>query len=208
VADICNHAAMNPRRLLFSVVAGCCFSGFPLLADDSTPPFSFGTQYSADETITTKDGTVTTMKIYADDGKVRSETTAGGMQMVSIIRPDQEKMYTVMVAQKMVMQMPLTASHVSNDGATINGSRFQDVGTDTVDGVACTKYKVTTKDNQVFYYWVDPARKVPVKMMAEDGSMTAQWKDYQAGPQDASLFEPPSDFKVMALPGAAPGGGQ
>jgi hypothetical protein len=88
---------------------------------------------------------------------------------------------------------------------TFNDSKFETVGPDTIDGVACTKYKMTTKDNKVLFWWVNMATKAPVKVTSDDGSFTILWKNYKAGPQDAALFEPPTDYQVMAMPDAPSG---
>jgi len=163
--------------------------------------------------ITTDKGQNIMQKMYSDNGKVRMELSMQGMQMVMIVRPDLQKVYSVMVAQKMVMEMPYDAEKYKKMMVASSGpqGKIEVVGPDTVEGVVCTKYKVTSeKNNKVFLFWVDVANKAPVKMMAEDNSVTMVWKNYKAGPQDAALFDPPADYKVMtmpAMPGGAPGGG-
>jgi len=207
---------MKPSRLFLLVVAGCCLlRPEPLFAQtpDVVSPFGSNKQFSADTVITTDKGQTVTQKIYSDSGKMRTEMSMNGMQVVSIVRPDQQKVYAVMVAQKMVMEMPYDAEKYKKLTVASSGpqGKYEVVGPDTVDGVACTKYKVTDdKDNKVFFFWVDATTKTPVKMMAEDNSVTILWKNYKAGPQDAALFMPPPDYKVMnmpGMPGGMPGGG-
>ncbi|HEY0256291.1 MAG TPA: DUF4412 domain-containing protein [Candidatus Methylacidiphilales bacterium] len=176
----------------------------PLPADDTVSPFAPNKQFSADQIVTT--GTTSmTSKVFSDNGKIRTEMNTSGMQIVSIVRPDLQKVYSVMVAQKMVMEMPYDPAKFSQQ-MTSSGpeGKFESIGSDTVDGVACTKYKITSKDNKVSFMWVDAAKKTPVKLAAEDNSYTILWKNYKVGPQDASLFEPPADFQVMKMPAAAP----
>jgi outer membrane lipoprotein-sorting protein len=198
---------MNPSRFLLLVVAGgCLLASSPLSAQDPLPPFELNKQYNAEMTITPKDGQAMMQKIYSDDGKVRTEMSVSGMQMVSIIRPDQKKIYSVMPAQKMVTEMAYDAGKTPMAGTSLPGSKFEVVGPDTVDGVACTKYKETGKDNKVAFLWVDTANKALVKMVPEDGSVTIIWKNYVVGPQDAALFEPPAGYQVLTMP-AMPGGG-
>jgi outer membrane lipoprotein-sorting protein len=184
----------------------CCFLlSKPLAADNATPPFAMNKQFSAEQVVTSG-GTTMTNKIFSDNGKVRTEMSTGGMQMVSIVRPDLQKVYSVMVAQKMVMEMPYNPNKFGQQltGAGAD-SKFESAGPDTVDGVACTKYKITSKDNKVSFMWIDAAKKTPVKLAAEDNSYSVLWKNYKVGPQDALLFEPPADYQVMKMPGA-PGG--
>ncbi len=51
-------------------------------------------------------------------------------------------------------------------------------------------------------------------MAAEDGKFTIVWKNFQSGPQDPALFEPPADYQKIAMPpipgmpGGAPGAAQ
>jgi hypothetical protein len=190
------------RFLLILVAGGCLMNGRLAWADDAAPPMA--KQYSADMVITAQAHPMNS-KIFKDNDKIRTEMNAQGMQMVSIIRPDQLKMYNVMVAQKMVMVIPLDPERAKKIAAA-NGTegKFDLIGPDTVDGVACTKYKVTSSDNKVSFMWIAAAKKVPVKMASEDGSYNIVWKNVQIGPQDAVLFEPPADYQVMQMPAAAP----
>jgi hypothetical protein len=212
-----DDGVMNLSRLVFLIVAGGCFlADQPLNAQATAAPFTPDKQYSADEVITTKGGMNIATRVYMDNEKIRSEMTMQGMSMISIMRLDLKKMYSVMPAQRMVMAMPLDPDKIKQKmpGATADDGKFEVVGPDTVDGVPCTKYKMTTtKDNKVFYWWVNVATKAPVKMTSEDGSFTLTWKNYVAGPQDAALFEVPAGYQVMDMPsmpsmpgGMAPGG--
>jgi hypothetical protein len=194
------------RFLLILVAGGCLMNVRLAQADDAAPPLA--KQYSADMVITAQNRPMNS-KIFKDNDKIRTEMNAQGMQMVSIIRPDQLKMYNVMVAQKMVMVMPIDPEKAKRMVAT-NGidGKFDLIGPETVDGVACTKYKVTSSDNKVNFMWIEAAKKIPVKMASEDGSYNIVWKNVQIGPQDAALFEPPADYKVMEMPAPAPAAGQ
>jgi hypothetical protein len=203
---------MKSLRLLLLIVAGCCFlRSEPASAQSAAPAYAFPKQFSADEVVTTKDGRVITSKAYMDNGKIRSEVSTSGMQMISIIRPDEQKMYAVMVAQKMVMAMPLDPEKIKQMMPPGSGGdeKVETVGPDTVDGVAATKYKITNGDGKVVFLWVDAAKQFPVKLVSADGAFTIIWKNFQSGPQDAALFEPPSDYHVVNMPTApsAPSGG-
>jgi hypothetical protein len=206
-------AGMNPSRLFLLIVAGCwLLHSKSLFAQDLdfASPFGPTLQFSADVVIMTKDGTTMTQKMYCDTGKVRTEINEHGMQVISIERPDLKKIYSVMVAQKMVMEMPFDPSRFKNQTAAASGQhgKYEPVGPDVVEGVACTKYRgMAAKDDKVFFFWVDAATKAPVKMASEDGSFTMLWKNYKAGPQDAALFEPPAGYQVVHMPGAPGGAG-
>ena len=198
---------MNLSRLVVLIVAGLGLFQLSSAGADSPAPFTPDKQFSADQVITTKEGMTITSKIYTDNGKIRTEMNQSGMQMISIVRTDQKKMYSIMPAQKMVMTMDLDPEKLkAMPTSTASDAKFETVGPDTVDGVACTKYKMTSpSDKKVFFWWVDSATKAPVKMAAEDGSFTLAWKNYKVGPQDAALFEPPAGYQVVAMPGAPAG---
>jgi hypothetical protein len=165
-------------------------------------PFTLDKQFSADQLITTKEGSTITNKIYLDNGKIRSEINAHGMNMVSIVLPDQQKVYSIMPGQKMVLVLPYDPARFKKQMAAseVLATKFDLIGSDTAEGVACNKYKGVTQDGKTYFLWADAARHVPVKMTADDGSFTVMWKNYQAGPQDPSLFEVPAGYQMMNMP--------
>ncbi len=195
---------MNRFHLALSLVLGCCFLlSKPLVADDALSPFAMSKQFSADQVTTTQDMTITS-KIFVDSGKIRTEMTTANMQVISIVRPDLKTVYSVMPAQKMVMEMPFDPSKVGQlTPASAPDSKFEVVGSETVEGIACTKYKITAKDGKVSFMWVDAAKKIPVKMAADDNSYSLLWKNYKIGPQAASLFDVPTGYQVMKMPAMA-----
>jgi hypothetical protein len=195
---------MNLSRALLIIVAGCCLLRFPsVLADDLDSPFGPTKQFSTDMVINPDKPNSMTQKIYSDTGKIRMEMNASGMQVVSIVRPDQKKVYSVMVSQKMVMVMPYDPDKYKAMSPTSGmDGKVETVGPDVVNGEACIKSKITSKEGKIYYYWADATTKVPVKMAADDGSVTILWKNYVAGPQDPALFEPPTGYAVMSMPGS------
>jgi hypothetical protein len=205
---------MNSSRLVFALMAGCCLLAFsPLSADDTKPPFAMQKQYSADVVITMKEGMTVNSKAYVDGDKMRSDTSMNGMSFSAIIRKDKQKIYQLLNDQKMATESNFTIDQLKGGTGASFGpeGKFELIGPDTIDGVACTKYKVTPeKGSQVFDFWLDTAKKTPLQMAAEDGSIVVKWKNFTAGPQDAALFEVPADYKIMSNPGMPPGapGGQ
>jgi hypothetical protein len=203
---------MNSLSLVLALMAGCCLlRPEPLAAQvpaAGAPPFEMDKRYSADLTIITKDGMTIQSKTYVDGDKMRGQMSMNGMDMATIVRKDKQKIYQVMDAQKMSMEMDYDpAKFMQGKTAAAFGptGTFQLVGPETVDGVASTKYKVTSdKTKDVFFFWLDLAHKVPVQMASENGSFTVKWKNYKSGPQDAALFEVPAGYQVMAMP-AMPG---
>ncbi len=182
----------------------------PLFADVGAPPYAMEKHYSADITVVTSSGMTVQSKTYVDGDKMRGDVVLNGMQMSVIVRKDKQKVYEVLDAQKMVMETTYDPNSSMGHTAGSFGPEgtFKLIGPDTVDGVVCTKYTVTSdKTKQVFHFWLDPVRKIPVQMAAVDGSLTVKWKNFAAGPQDPALFEPPAGYQVTSLSGI-PGAGQ
>ncbi len=220
---------MTSLRLGFALVAGllCPASLFadattptappapapPVAAASETPPFTMEKHYSAETTVTLKGGMIIGSKSYIDGDKMRSDVQMHGMDMSIIVRKDTKKIYQVLTDQKMVMESdfdPTKSIGQKAEAAYGPEGKFELIGPETVDGVACTKYKVTSdKNQQVFFFWFDTAKKLPVEMAAADASMTVKWSNYSPGPQDPALFEVPTGFQVMQMPAGMgmPGGG-
>jgi hypothetical protein len=207
---------MTLMRLLSFAAAGLVFGAAPVVvAQTAAPPVMFDQSYSAEQVITTREGSTIDSKIFCDHGRIRSEMAMQGMNIVAIVLPDQQKVYSIMEGQKMVMVMPYDPAKYKKYliGTPGFDGKFEAAGSETVNGIACDKYKVTT-DNKVYDLWIDTAKKQPVKLAAEDGAFTATWKNYQAGPQDPALFQVPAGYQTMTMPampgmpggdGAAPG---
>jgi hypothetical protein len=199
---------MNRHFLL--ILAGCYLIMIGLAWADDTPPFANIKQYSAEMISTAPNMTIIT-KMYVDDGKARSETTISGMkgvpglpnmpdmQTIGIVRPDQKKIYMVMPSQRTIMEMPWDDAKAKAMAQSYTAGKFDSAGSDTINGVACTKYK-TTIANQVFFMWMDTAKKLPVKVATEDGSMIISFTKFKEGPQDPALFEPPTGYQVVPMP--------
>ncbi len=190
-----------------------CFLAFAFasiftLHGQEMSPFGMDKQFSADQVITTKDGTTVNSKVFMDGGKVRMEISTQGMNMISLVLPAEQKAYSIMPDQKMVMVMPYDPSKNKNPAADAINTKFDPVGPDIAEGVPCIKYKGVSPDNKVFFLWSSVAGKTPVKMAAEDGSFSLLWKNYHAGPQDPALFTVPSGYQTMTLPSVPglPGG--
>jgi hypothetical protein len=190
-------------RLVF---AFALFIAVAARAHADAPPINFSQPYSSDEVATDAHGGTHPGHMIASDGKMRMQVTGPqGMNMTILVRPDQQKVYLVMDAQKMAMQLPLNPKRYAAVMAVLDtsGGAFEKIGPDTVDGVGCTKYKVTDKDGKSLFAWGLPDG-TPVKIAGLDGSYSMIWKNYKAGPQPAALFDIPADYNIMPM-GGMPG---
>jgi hypothetical protein len=174
----------------------------PTPAPTTPVPASFGKEFSADIIVTNDQGLNLKQHIFGSGDKIRSEGLGGALPMSVIIRPDQQKVYSIMDEEKMVTVMPFDPHKMAAEMSLATGlnGKYETIGAGILDGIACTEYKYTSTDNKVFDLWVDSARKIPLKMAAEDQSFTLLVKNYQAGPQDPSLFEIPEGYQVVQMP--------
>jgi len=185
----------------FAVVGLCLFALKALHADVQSAPFGFSNQYDASLVGVDKNGISIANKVNFSDGKIRLEFTERGVHLIIIIRPDLEKVYIVHADSKIVAEnryYPEQFKKLAAITSKLEG-RFDIIGPDMVDGVSYIKYKVTDTDGKISYWWINAVTKNPMKMTREDGSLTFQWKTYKTGPQDASLFEPPSGYKDIGI---------
>ncbi|MGH9416681.1 MAG: hypothetical protein ACRD01_08640 [Terriglobales bacterium] len=152
-----------------------------------------------------------TAKVYRSGQKMRMELPAPpGAYTLTLL--DHHTTYMVM-NPSMCMQMPMRASGAAQNPMADEGAvRRQPIGTDTVDGHACTVEQIT----------VTPATGPPVTMKAWEandlggfpvrieiqtpqGPMRVEYKAVTLATPDASLFAAPQNCRSMPMgPGRQP----
>ena len=163
-------------------------------AANNSPMADWPKAYSV-EMETTAGGMKSTTKMFVDGDKLRTDRDANGMQMSSIIRKDKKMSYSLMHAQKMVMENPLQDAPAT--AQTAPEPTWEKVGSATINGQACTEYKMKLgADVTTFFINGD---KRPVRMT--NANMTMDYKNFKAGAPDAALFEVPAGY---TKPGEAP----
>jgi hypothetical protein len=152
-------------------------------------------QYSADMVMEAEGQTVT-MRVYADEGKARSEMEVPGMgqRVVTIVRPDLQRVYILYPGDQVYDEKPLNPQDVQLSAASAPGASTQDLGTETVNGQPCTKYLVTY-EGQSMWVWAAQADGIPLKMQSVEGSTAIEFRNARVGPQPASLFEIPAGYR-------------
>ena len=170
------------------------FAAVAVQAASKCPMAQWPAAYSV-ETETTAAGTKSTMKLYVDGDKMRSEIDANGMQMISIVRKDKKMSYSLMPAQKIVMGIPL-----QNPPAAGADPVWEKVGSAIVNGQACTEYKVKSGADTVSYFL--NGDNCLVRMAT--ATMTMDYKNFKAGAQATALFEVPAGY---SQPGESPASG-
>lgn len=196
------------RHLIWSVAIGLVCgiisssSGFA-----APPPFPMPNQFTADIT-TTVAGQTTPMKVWVDGTKSRNEVEQSGVKVTVITRGDLRKTYSLIPGQNQYMEMPLTEKQglASRPGSD---SDWTALGTEKVNDINCNKYKVTTPNpanpqqtiTSIFYF--DAANRKPVKAIVGEGgnSMLVEYRNFEAAAPDSSLFEIPSGYTKLTIPG-------
>jgi hypothetical protein len=193
------------------------------------------TQYSADMVITRKTGSSgpptsmhgptsmggpTSMHLYVDGTKRRTDRDING-GIITILRGDLSKSYTLIVSSKTYMEAPLD-SRILKSGADLgkNLGIQEKVGTEEVNGELCDKYSLgSSKMPQIStgkmqmpqssqpglmnrgpsgFIWVGQSTHMMVK--SDNPHYTVEWKNIKLGPPDASVFEVPADYKKVDRP--------
>jgi hypothetical protein len=168
-------------------------------------------EYSADRTVETDKGNFTG-KIYATRDKQRSETNVGGMQSVMIIRQDKQVGYMLMPAQQMYRELDVATAKQQSGGQPSDVVDITEVGTETIEGVSTTKYKMIMKDGSAGGFMWITKEGIPVKLDAitkENGKktrFTMRLSNLKIGPLDPSVFDVPAGYTAMPNFGSMRGG--
>ena len=167
--------------------------------------------YSADYVMETAEGAMQG-KLFVVPGKERREdASADGVSMVTIRRDDLKKIWILMPAEHMYMEM--NAGEPDPSGRAAADPESYDavmtvVGPERLSGLDTIKQKVvmTGKDgSKMGGFWWTTAEGIPVKMdmlaKDEDGKMRLkrELSNIEIGPQAADLFEIPEGYNSMAV---------
>ena len=190
---------MNSRILL------ACLSFASTSAMAATPP-PLSVEYSADRRIESAGDTIEG-RVLAAPGMERSELAMRGMSAVMILRTDRKVGWMVLPAQRMYQETSLAQATQQTGAVASDQVDLEAVGSETISGVATTKYKFVTTDRSSGGFLWYSAEGIPVKMdvLSKSGGdksrTTVTLHNIQVGPQDRTAFEVPAGFTKL------PGGG-
>jgi hypothetical protein len=192
---------MNMYTRGLSVIAACCVVAFASKAGAVT--LSAPTvEYSADRIIESEAGTMQG-KVYSAKDRERTEMQMQDMQTVMIIRRDKQLGWMLMPMQKMYSEVDFAQAQQQSGAAPDEQVEITEVGAETVEGHAATKYKMLMKDGSAGgFIWIT-TDGIPVKMDMlsksgrEKSRMTMTLKNIQIGAQDPQLFEIPTGYSAM-----------
>lgn len=170
-------------------------------------------EYSADEQMETEDMAMQA-KVYHAPGKERREQDMSGMQQIMIMRRDKGVMWMLMPDQKMYMEMKMGQGKEDTADLKDYTIEYSVVGEEVVNGINTTKNKVIVTDKQGNkfggFMWVSK-EGIMVKMdtvsKVEGSKMRVKMerKNIKIENQNPKLFEIPSGYNKMSMPGM--GGG-
>jgi outer membrane lipoprotein-sorting protein len=162
----------------------------------------FALEFSSDMVMTSQ-GQVHTSKIYMKDQKSRTESEI--QPSYNIMRMDKNVMWMVMPDQKTYMEMKYDPSKAPKTGERLQGEASRKlIGSERIDGHPTQKYEITYAERgktDRMHQWVATDINFPVKMAAVDGSWTVEYKNIKMGTQPDTLFEVPSGYQKVAMPG-------
>lgn len=187
--------------LMFLFVLGCGKGNDEIKATKA----GMAQEWSA-TVVSSSAGQAVTMKVYIKPEKFRTDNDAAGQS--TIVRKDLNKVWMLMTSQKTYMEMPgTTEGQVQMVGEKVKGEvSRKEVGRETVNGHPTMKYEVTAKDNDKVmqvYQWQATDINFPIKTAAIDGSWIMEYRDVKLSVQPDSLFEVPSGYKKLSIPGKA-----
>lgn len=128
----------------------------------------------------------------------------GMAEMISISRPDKKENYIVYPGLKSYAAVPETEGKDSeaDAGEKEVDLKKTELGKETIDGHATTKYKVVMKDDEgkeheSTIWTASDLKDFPIKIETVNEGMpsTITFKDVKFDKPDAALFDPPADFQ-------------
>ena len=172
-------------------------------------------EFSADQVIK-MGGMAMTGKVYVKGAKQRTEMEMMGNKQITIVRPDKGVVWVVMPQTKSYMEVTIpkqASTTASTDPEALLKSRpdAKKLGTATVNGLACTKYQVVQKEQNVTAtVWISTKLKHQIKSEAKTpmGQMSEELKNIKQTRQPDALFEIPKGYKKRDVPSGAPGMGK
>jgi hypothetical protein len=194
------------KQLHFSCIVAVLLAAGTALAQN---------EFSAD-IVSHSDKTNRMTKVYFGKDKVRFDSAQGAGQGAIILNFATQNYLVLIPTQHMYMEMPAQA--MENRGmfsffkagdvenacsdwlnlAMNKGGSCRKLGSETVNGRKTVKYEGTNAKGESGTLWLDSEVRFPIKWENKNGA--GELKNIQEGPQPASLFEPPADYKRMQLP--------
>jgi hypothetical protein len=155
--------------------------------------------------------------VYSCDAGYRYDFDEDGQKGAVIVNGSSSEVIILMPQQKMAMKSPAGSPMSMSSDPLKSLENYQESGlmkeegTETVNGIECTKSILWNKDNptqKMFTMWYSNKYKFPMKMVnhidgSEDSGM--EMKDVKPWTPDEQLLKIPSGYHVMEMPSGMPG---
>jgi len=164
-------------------------------------------EFTADMVQTMNGKQLVTGKVAIKDMNVRMDMNIEGQKQVSIMDPATKKVLLLMPDMHAYMEMQTPPNQL--DTAALSQvppdqGQWRTVGTETIDGWACEKRELISKDTSggAVTAWFATKLNYPIKIVHKDKDVAeVLYKNIKQGPVDAALFAVPAGYQMMAMPG-------
>jgi len=150
------------------------------------------------------------VSLFIEDGNVREELTASGQKVVLLLPKTgdqylyypQQNMASKLVRSEEKKQKAPNPQEISNQ---ITPQSFKVIGEETIRGKECLVVKTLLNEeneNPLTTIWLGKEHALPLKMTIGSGEkiQTVEFLNYQFEDIEDSLFELPSDARIMEMP--------
>lgn len=130
--------------------------------------------------------------------KQTSRTTEDAMAMSGHADKDKAKAHLEKESKERAGSTSTSVPAASPNGAPPANMNVEDLGQETVNGVAAKKFRMSSPDGSAVG-WFDPASGAPIRMesIVNGDKQSLEWKNRKSGAQSADLFQVPKDYKVQ-----------
>lgn len=158
--------------------------------------------------MTSQGQTVTsTTKFYMSEGKMRMESEAAGVKSIMITKSPQETyVYNPETKTAMKISNPEEAADLPSEWIDASGDTtgYQVIAEEKMDGYDClvVQYTDPSAATNTVKMWMRKDNGLPVRVEAKIGesSVITDYKNYNLGAPDPSLFELPAGTQIVTLP--------
>jgi hypothetical protein len=134
---------------------------------------------------------------------ILGDPAAGSM---NILMPDQGIYLALPVGMSPVSVPPVSGYNPADPCSTGELTNCVSLGAGQVNGYDTAGWQLDL-DGETWSAWISTELSIPVRQVRSDGT-TIDFTNITMGPQDASLFEIPSNYQPMPGFGALPGAGR
>jgi len=176
---------------------------FVLLVLTFTAIATTAQEFSAD-VATKAEGKIIKSKMFVSANKSRTEinTPEAGGKVIMITRQDKKVVWTILPGN-MYMEQPVKPENIIATKEKVQGEVDRKlIGKDTVNGISCDKYLITTEaegKKTAMFVWLDKDG-FPVKMSDEKEKWVTEYSNIKKEKQPDALFEVPAGHTKFAMP--------